>query len=82
LEEVRDELLFSLESSGIEQFRPDLKSEYRGLEKSTEVIKEREPAPKPKLKGLIAKIVRAGYQYCLNEDKIKVVRTAQVKIYD
>jgi molecular chaperone GrpE (heat shock protein) len=82
LEEVRDELLFSLESSGVEQFRPELKSEYRGLEKSTEVIKEREPAPKPKLKGRIAKIVRAGYQYCLNEDKIKVVRTAQVKIYD
>jgi len=81
LQEVRDELLFSLESSGVEQFRPHLKSEYRGLEKTTEVIKEREPAKKAKYKGHIAKIIRPGYQYCLNEDKVKVVRTAQVKLY-
>ncbi|MHC4271087.1 MAG: hypothetical protein ACYST2_02095, partial [Planctomycetota bacterium] len=81
LEEVRDELLFALESSGIEQFRPEVKSEYRGLEKTTEVIKEKEPAKKSKMKGRIAKVIRPGYQYCLNEDKRKVVRTAQVKLY-
>ncbi|MHC4265353.1 MAG: nucleotide exchange factor GrpE [Planctomycetota bacterium] len=81
LEEVRDELLFALESSGIEQFRPEVKSEYRGLEKTTEVIKEKEPAEKSKMKGRIAKVIRPGYQYCLNEDKRKVVRTAQVKLY-
>jgi len=81
LEEVRDELLFALESSGIEQFRPEVKSEYRGLEKTTEVIREKEPAKKSKMKGRIAKVIRPGYQYCLNEDKRKVVRTAQVKLY-
>jgi hypothetical protein len=81
LEEIRDELLFALESSGIEQFRPEVKSEYRGLEKTTEVVKEKEPAKKSKLKGRIAKVIRPGYQYCLNEDKRKVVRTAQVKLY-
>jgi hypothetical protein len=81
LEEVRDELLFALESSGIEQFRPEIKSEYRGLEKTTEVVKEKEPAKKSKLKGRIAKVIRPGYQYYLNEDKVKVVRTAQVKLY-
>ncbi|MHC4187599.1 MAG: hypothetical protein ACYSRQ_05340, partial [Planctomycetota bacterium] len=72
LEEVRDELLFALESSGIEQFQPEVKSEYRGLEKTTEVIKEKEPAKKSKMKGRIAKVIRPGYQYCLNEDKRKV----------
>ena len=81
LQEIRDELLFSLESSGVEQFRPHLKSEYRGLEKTTEVLKEREPVRKAKYKGCIAKVIRPGYQYCLNEDKVKVVRTAQVKLY-
>jgi molecular chaperone GrpE (heat shock protein) len=81
LEEVRDELLFALESSGIEQFIPEVKSEYRGLEKTTEVVKEKEPAKKSKMKGRIAKVIRPGYQYCLNEDKRKVVRTAQVKLY-
>jgi len=32
LEEVKDELIFALESSGIEQFRPEINSEYRGQE--------------------------------------------------
>jgi molecular chaperone GrpE (heat shock protein) len=81
LEEVRDELLFALESSGVEQFRPDVGSDYRGNEKFAEAIKEKETAQDPGQAGLIAKVVRPGYRYITDEDSYKVVRTAQVKLF-
>jgi molecular chaperone GrpE (heat shock protein) len=81
LEEVRDELLFALESSGIEQFRPDVGSMYRGQEKLAEAVKEKEAAAEPSQAGAIAKVVRPGYRYITDEDSFKVVRTAQVKLF-
>jgi len=81
LREVRDELVFALESSGIEQFKPELNSLYRGQEKSTEAVKEREPCDDPEQSGRIAGIVRPGYQYFIDEDNFKVVRAAQVKLF-
>jgi molecular chaperone GrpE (heat shock protein) len=81
LEEVRDELLFALESSSIEQFRPDLHSDYRGQEKLAETIKQREPAENPEQAGKIAKVIRPGYRYMMDDENYKVVRTAQVKLF-
>ena len=81
LREVRDELVFALESSGVEQFKPEVNSLYRGQEKSTEAVKEREPCDDPEQSGKIARIVRPGYQYFIDEDNFKVVRAAQVKLF-
>jgi molecular chaperone GrpE (heat shock protein) len=81
LEEVRDELLFALESSSIEQFRPDLNSDYRGLEKLAETIKDREPTENVEQAGKIAKVIRSGYRYMMDDENFKVVRTAQVKLF-
>jgi molecular chaperone GrpE (heat shock protein) len=81
LEEVRDELLFALESSSIEQYRPDLYSDYRGQEKMAETIKEREPVENPEQAGKIAKVIRPGYRYMMDDENYKVVRTAQVKLF-
>jgi len=81
LEEVRDELLFALESSGIEQFRPEIDSDYRGQEKWAEAIKEKEAGAKSDQTGKIAKVVRPGYRYIIDEETYKVVRTAQVKLF-
>ena len=81
LEEVRDELLFALESSGVEQFRPEVNSEFRGQEKSAEAFRERQPAKKPDQSGRIAAVVRPGYRYLLDDESYRVVRTAQVKLY-
>jgi molecular chaperone GrpE (heat shock protein) len=81
LREVRDELVFALESSGVEQFKPEVNSLYRGQEKSTEAVKEREPCDDPEQSGKIARIVRPGYQYLIDEDNFKVVRAAQVKLF-
>ena len=42
LMEMRDELVFALESSGIEQFKPEINSDYRGQEKFAEAVKARQ----------------------------------------
>lgn len=81
LEEVRDELLFALESSGVEQFRPEVDSDYRGQEKYAEAAKDRQPCDDPGKAGRIAKVIRPGYQYFIDEENVKVVRTAQVELY-
>jgi molecular chaperone GrpE (heat shock protein) len=81
LEEVRDELLFAMESSSVERFQPDLNSEYRGQEKMAEAIREKQPAQKPELAGRVAQVLRPGYRYMIDDENYKVVRTAQVKLF-
>jgi molecular chaperone GrpE (heat shock protein) len=81
LEEVRDELIFALESSGIEQYQPQINSDYQGQEKYAEAIRDRQATDDPSKIGKIADVIRAGYQYPINEETIKVVRTAQVKLF-
>jgi len=81
LEEVRDELLFALESSGVEQFQPEINSEFQGQEKLAEALKEKQPARKPEQAGKIAKVIRPGYRYVIDDDNYRIVRTAQVKLY-
>lgn len=80
-QEIKDELIFALESSGIELYEPKINSDYRGQEKFAEAVKEKEHCDKAKLKGKIAKVIRPGYQYFINEDNVKIIRTAQVKLY-
>ena len=81
LEEIRDELIFALESSSIEQFEPEINSEYRGQEKYAEAVKDKQQSDESKQAGTIAKVIRPGYQYFINEENVKVVRPAQVKLY-
>jgi molecular chaperone GrpE (heat shock protein) len=81
LSEVHDELLFSLESSGVEQFAPELNSSFSGQERLAEAVKAKAPSPKPELKGCIAEIIKPGYQYVIDEQNVKIVRTARVKLY-
>lgn len=81
LEEVRDELLFALESSGVEQFQPEVNSEFRGQEKLAEALKDKQPAKKPEQAGKIARVVRPGYRYVIDDENYRIVRTAQVKLY-
>lgn len=81
LEEVRDELVFTLESSGFERFEPEINSDYHGQEKNAEVVKDKEYSNDPNLTGKIAKVIRPGYRYFIDEENVKVVRTAQVKLF-
>ncbi len=81
LEEVRDELLFALESSGVEKYEPEINSDYRGQEKFAEAVKDTQHCDNPKQAGKIAKVIKPGYQYFINEDNVKIVRTAQVKLF-
>ena len=82
LEEVRDELLFALESSGLERYEPKTNSDYRGQEKTAEAIKDRQPGNSADMKGKVADVIRCGYKYVLDDESFKVVRTAQVKLFD
>ncbi len=81
LEEIRDELLFALESTGLERFEPQLNSDYRGQEKTTEAVKDRASANRDGLKGRIADVVRSGYRFVIGEGNFKVVRAAQVRLF-
>lgn len=81
LEDVRDELIFSLESSGVEQYQPDTNSSYKGLEKHAEAVKGRIHTDDESLVGKVAKVVRPGYQYVVNDNDVKIVRCSQVKLY-
>lgn len=82
MEDIRDELIFALESSGVEQFQPDLNAPFKGLEKYAEAIRQRIPASDASQAGTIAEIIRPGYQYLISDDDVKIVRCAQVKLYD
>lgn len=81
LSEVHDELIFSLESSGVEQFAPELNSAFCGQERLAEAVKAKATCPKSELKGCIAEIIKPGYQYVIDEQNVKIVRTARVKLY-
>jgi len=81
LKEVRDELLFALESSGVEQFEPAINSDYCGQERIAEAVKEKEQCDDPGLAGKIAAIIKPGYQYFIDEENVKVVRPAMVKLF-
>ncbi len=81
LEEIRDEMLFALESSGVEQYEPELNSDYHGQEKLAEAVKGKKNCNNKNQKGKIAKIIRPGYQFFIDEENVKVVRPAQVMLY-
>ncbi len=49
--------------------------------KLAETIKDREPSNKPDQTGKIAKVLRSGYRYMMDDENYKVVRTAQVKLF-
>jgi molecular chaperone GrpE (heat shock protein) len=81
IEELRDELVFALESSGIEQYAPEIESDYSGQEKIAEAVKERQITDKSDMKGKIAAVVKVGYRHFIDEQNFKVVRAARVKLY-
>lgn len=78
---VREELVFILESNGIERFGAKIDSDYRGQENRVQVLNEREETDDTELIGKIAQVVRPGYQCRVNEDYTKIVRPAQVRLY-
>jgi molecular chaperone GrpE (heat shock protein) len=81
LQVLRDELLFSMESSGVERFEVDPGSDFRGQEHRLKAQSQREVTTQPELYGKVALVVRPGYQCYISEDATKTVRPAEVRIY-
>jgi molecular chaperone GrpE (heat shock protein) len=82
LEDIRDELIFALESGGVEPFEPDIGAAYKGLERYAEAVHQRQPNDRPERSGTVARVLRPGYQYLINEKDVKIVRCAQVQLYE
>ena len=78
---VREELMFILESNGIERFGAKIDSDYHGQEIRVQVLNEREETEDTELIGRIAQVIRPGYQCRVNDDYTKIVRPAQVRLY-
>ncbi|UCF15675.1 MAG: hypothetical protein JSW59_19955, partial [Phycisphaerales bacterium] len=64
-----------------EQFEPETNSEYRGQEKYAEAVKDKLDCDDPEQTGRIANVIRPGYQYFINDENVKIVRPAQVRLY-
>jgi len=82
LQDVRDELVFAIESSGVEQIPIQTGSVYKGNEAIAEAIAEKEHTDDPELAGKVARVVRPGYHYVINDQQVRVVRSAQVILYE
>lgn len=76
----RDELIFTLDGSGIERFAPEVGQEYRGLESTVEVV-GKQPGTSPEQVGRIAEVVRSGYRCYIDPETTRLVRPAQVKVF-
>ena len=59
----------------------ELLSPDRGQERTAEAVKDKEPCTGSESVGKIASIIKPGYQYVIDEENVKVVRTARVKLY-
>ncbi len=81
LDEIKEELIFGLESGGIEQYQPQLDSDYSGQERVAEAVQDREPCRSEDQRGKIARVLRPGYRHFIDDQHFKVVRTARVKLY-
>ena len=80
LEMIYDQLVFALDGSGIEQFRPEVDTPYAGQEKIAEVIgKDSSEKGKP---GHISQVVNPGYLYYISDEHQKLIRPAKVRLYE
>ena len=65
----------------MEKFEPEINSEFRGQEKFAEVVKTTQNNSKSDCKGKIEKVVRPGYKCFIDDETVRVVRPAQVRVY-
>jgi len=78
LESIRDQLVYALESTGIEQFTPDLGTDAAAQSASVQV-RSVQPAQNPAEDGTITEVVRPGYRLFVEENRPpKIIRPAEV----
>jgi hypothetical protein len=81
LQTLREELLFAMESSGVERFEVEVGSDFHGQEHRLKALGHRQVTENPELIGKVAAVVRPGYQCYISEESTKTVRAAEVRIY-
>jgi molecular chaperone GrpE (heat shock protein) len=81
LQHIMDELIFALESSGIEQYKPQLNSDFKGQERIAEALRDRALSVTSDQKGKIAQVTRPGYRHFIDDVNFKIIRTATIKLF-
>ena len=81
LEMACDELVFALEGSGVEQYRPEEGSPYSGQEKTSEVT-GKDPVTDESEPGCISAVVSPGYVFWVSEEQQRIVRPAKVRLFE
>jgi len=80
LEMIYDQLVFTLDGSGIEQFRPEADIPYTGQEKIAEVV-GKDTTEDDNKTGNISRVINPGYYYYVSEEHQKLIRPAKVRLY-
>ncbi len=80
LEMIYDQLVFALDGSGIEQFKPEVDTPYSGQEKIAEVVGK--DSCEKGVSGHISQVVNPGYQYYISDEHQKLIRPAKVRLYE
>ncbi len=80
LEVIYDQLVYTLDGSGIEQFRPETDIPYAGREKIAEVVGKDTTEDENKA-GNISRVINPGYYYYVSEEQQKLIRPAKVRLY-
>lgn len=79
LDMIYDQLVFALDGSGIEQFKPEIDTPYSGQEKIAEVV-GKDPSEKGE-PGHISKVVNPGYIFYIDDEHRKLIRPAKVRLF-
>lgn len=80
LEMIYDQLVFALDGSGIEQFKPEIDTPYSGQEKIAEVV-GKDPLENG-IPGHISQVLNPGYLFYISDEHQKLIRPARVKLYE
>lgn len=81
LEGVRLDLVDLLDRNGVEEFVPDAGEEYAEMRAIAEVSPQKEVTKDSAQVGLVAEVVRSGFKYVYNDDQVRLILPAQVKVY-
>lgn len=81
LDGIRVDLIDLLDRNGVVRFEPEIGTDYSELRSSAEVLAQKELTTDEAKVGCVAGVVRSGFHYIYNDDQMRLIMPAQVKIY-
>lgn len=78
---AKGDLLFALQSAGVDEYSVEVGSEYRGQERKAEIVGHEVPDSAASA-GRIAKVQGRGYSYEVDGETRRIIRPVQVIVYN